>query len=41
MNRTTQLACIGITLVLLLAPLASLHASDKHATWIAAEDPAA
>ena len=36
MNRTTQLGRIGITLVMLLAPLAALHA-----TWIAAEDHAA
>ena len=41
MNKTTQLARIGITLALLLAPLAALHASEKHATWIAPEDHAA
>ena len=32
---------MGITVALLLAPLAGLHAADNHATWIEAEDCAA
>jgi hypothetical protein len=41
MDRATQLGRIGILLVILLAPLVALRASDKPATRIAMEDHAA